>query len=271
MPAAAISGPAGQEEPRAVAVGERAHAAREREHGQRRRDRRQPCPQRRVAGDLLEEDEEEEEEDRQAGVDRERLQVARSRSCGARTGRAAASGATRAARRRRTRRTRRRRRASETRIAGLPQPKRGCSIRPKTIPARPSAQRPAPSKSTRRGTVGASGTAARTSTSVTSTSGTLIAKIQRHDVWSTIRPPTSGPTMTAIPPQAVQEPIAAPRSRSGNAAAMIASELGVSSAPAAPCSARAAISVSVRRRRPRRRARGRRRRRRRSRTRAACP
>ena len=130
-------------------------------------------------------------------------------------------------------------------IAGLPQPKRGCSISAKTIPARPSAQSPAPRKSTRRGTVGASGVAARASSSVTSTSGTLIAKIQRHDAWSTITPPASGPTIIAIPLQAVQEPIASPRSRSENAATMIASELGVSSAPAAPCSARAAISVST--------------------------
>ena len=73
----------------------------------------------------------------------------------------------------------------------------------------------------------------------------LIAKIQRHDAWSTIRPPASGPAMTAIPPQAVHDPIAAPRSRSENAAAMIASELGVRSAPATPCAARAAISVST--------------------------
>ena len=47
----------------------------------------------------------------------------------------------------------------------------------------------------------------------------------------------------AIPLQAVHEPIALPRTFAGNAATMIASELGVSSAPAAPCSARAAISV----------------------------
>ena len=60
-----------------------------------------------------------------------------------------------------------------------------------------------------------------------------------------MRPPASGPTMMAMPPHAVHEPIAAPRSRSGNAATMIASELGASSAPAAPCKARAAISVST--------------------------
>ena len=39
----------------------------------------------------------------------------------------------------------------------------------------------------------------------------LIAKIQRHEAWSTITPPASGPTIIAIPLQAVQEPIALPR------------------------------------------------------------
>ena len=91
-------------------------------------------------------------------------------------------------------------------------------------------------------------TALRASSSVTSTIGTLIAKIQRHEAWSTITPPASGPMIIAIPLQAVHEPIALPRTFAGNAATMIASELGVSSAPAAPCSARAAISVPLRRR-----------------------
>jgi hypothetical protein len=89
------------------------------------------------------------------------------------------------------------------------------------------------------------GTAARISASVPRTSGTLIAKIQRHEARSTITPPASGPTITAIPPHAVHDPTAAPRSRGANAATMIASELGVSSAPAAPWSARAAISTSI--------------------------
>jgi hypothetical protein len=97
----------------------------------------------------------------------------------------------------------------------------------------------------RRRTAGPSGTTARRRSSVTRTSGSLNAKIQRQEARSTITPPASGPTMTAIPPQAVHEPIAAPRARSENAAAMIASELGVISAPATPCSARAATSVCV--------------------------
>jgi hypothetical protein len=76
---------------------------------------------------------------------------------------------------------------------------------------------------------------------VTATSGTFSAKIQRQEPWSTIPPPASGPTITAIDPHAVHEPIAAPRSFGGKAATMIASELGVSSAPATPCKARAAM------------------------------
>jgi hypothetical protein len=46
-------------------------------------------------------------------------------------------------------------------------------------------------------------------------------------------------------PQAVQEPIAEPRSAGEKAETMIARELGISSAAAAPCSARATISSSM--------------------------
>jgi hypothetical protein len=73
----------------------------------------------------------------------------------------------------------------------------------------------------------------------------LIANTQRQEALSTMTPPSSGPTIAAIPPQAVQVPIAAARSRSGNAATMIASALGVRRAPAAPCSALAAIRASI--------------------------
>ena len=73
----------------------------------------------------------------------------------------------------------------------------------------------------------------------------MIPKIQRHEAWSTSSPPPSGPITIAIPPHAVHVPIAAPRSSSGKTAVMIASEDGTSSAPAIPCSARAAISSST--------------------------
>src|SRR3954470_6729152 len=89
------------------------------------------------------------------------------------------------------------------------------------------------------------GTATRINTSVPTTTGALRAKIQRHDAWSTIAPPASGPTTAAIPPHAVHERTPAIRSRGANAATMIASELGATRAPAAPWSARAAIRVSI--------------------------
>ena len=51
--------------------------------------------------------------------------------------------------------------------------------------------------------------------------------------------------IAAIPPQAVHDPIAAPRSFGPNAATMIARDAGVSSAAAAPWQARAAIRNSI--------------------------
>ena len=78
-----------------------------------------------------------------------------------------------------------------------------------------------------------------------STSGTLIAKIHRHDAESTSWPPTSGPITTPIAPQAVHAPTALPRSSSGNTATITASAAGVSSAPATPCSARPTTSTSI--------------------------
>ena len=49
----------------------------------------------------------------------------------------------------------------------------------------------------------------------------------------------------AMPPHAVHEPIAAPRSSGGKLATMTASALGVSSAPNTPCSARPATRTSI--------------------------
>ena len=51
--------------------------------------------------------------------------------------------------------------------------------------------------------------------------------------------------IAAIPPQAVHDPIAAPRSFGPNAATMMASDAGVSRAAAAPWHARAAIKTSI--------------------------
>ena len=87
------------------------------------------------------------------------------------------------------------------------------------------------------------GIAFAVSTSTTITNGTLIRKIQRQDAPSISAPPTSGPTTVEMPVHAVHDPIAAPRSDSGKVAMMIASVLGTSSAPNAPCSTRAAIRM----------------------------
>ena len=59
------------------------------------------------------------------------------------------------------------------------------------------------------------------------------------------QPPASGPMTIAMPPHAVHEPIAAPRSSGGKVATITASALGVSSAPKTPCSARPATSTSI--------------------------
>jgi large subunit ribosomal protein L1 len=83
------------------------------------------------------------------------------------------------------------------------------------------------------------------SISVSATNGTLIAKMRRQETASTRYPPISGPMTSAIPDQAVQEPMAAPRSAAGNVAMMIARALGVRRAPNAPCNARPPIRNSM--------------------------
>ena len=126
--------------------------------------------------------------------------------------------------------------ASGRATAGSAQPRSGCSIRPKVIAASPSAHRSAPTTSTRAsaGRSRPSGTARKTSTSVTITIGMLIAKIQRQEAASTSWPPISGPSTVPIPPQAVHAPTALPRSSGGKAVTITASAAGVSSAPATP-------------------------------------
>src|SRR5581483_1662670 len=73
------------------------------------------------------------------------------------------------------------------------------------------------------------------------TSGRLTTKIHRQEATSRISPATRGPSAPAIVPHAVQAPIAGPRSCSGKVATITARELGVSNAPATPCTARNAI------------------------------
>ncbi len=138
---------------------------------------------------------------------------------------------------------------SGTITAGLPHPSRGCSISAKTGPPSPSAHSSAPVTSIRldvsRGRALARGITSKISARQAATKGRLTRKIQRHEPSANSSPPASGPSTAAIPPHAVQLPIAGPRSSSGKVATITASALGVSSALATPCSARAAISAWI--------------------------
>jgi hypothetical protein len=89
------------------------------------------------------------------------------------------------------------------------------------------------------------GTTRSISTIVTSTIGTLMAKIQRQEAVSTSWPPISGPSTVPMPPHAVQAPTARPRSSGGKADTITARAAGVSSAPATPWNARPATSTSI--------------------------
>ena len=104
----------------------------------------------------------------------------------------------------------------------------GCWISPNVIPASPRAQSAAPTTSTRvrDSRTRPAGTTRRIRRMVTSTSGTLIAKIQRQEAWSTSWPPISGPSTLPIPPQAVQAPTARPRSSGGKVDTITASAAG---------------------------------------------
>ncbi len=64
--------------------------------------------------------------------------------------------------------------------------------------------------------------------------GTLMKKIQFHAACSVMSPPTSGPMASASADVPAQIPIAVPRSRGGNVAAMIESVAGFMSAAPAP-------------------------------------
>ena len=82
------------------------------------------------------------------------------------------------------------------------------------------------------------------SSNVTAIRGALTRKIHRQPARVTSSPPASGPAIAAIPPHAVHEPMAAPRSSSAKVAMITASAAGVSRAPITPCTARAMISVT---------------------------
>ena len=75
--------------------------------------------------------------------------------------------------------------------------------------------------------------------------GTLIQKIQCHEMPSTTAPPTIGPSATPVPLMPDQMPSAAPRRFSGKASASSVRVSGATIAPPTPCRARAATSAPV--------------------------
>ena len=241
--------PEAHERARADAVGQRAEATRQQEHHDRAGHRGQPRLDRLVARDLLQVEDEQEEHDAEARVHRERQQVADREV-------APPEQVQVEHRMRRVRLPEHERaeqrdadepRAADERIAPAPQrlldERQDRTRQPERAEHR--ADDVDPRARLRRAVRPRSGSPAPASRGRT---GTLIAKIARHDATSTSRPPTSGPMTNAIPLHAVQEPIAAPRSSRGNAATMSASDPGVSSAPNAPCSARPRTSTLDRRR-----------------------
>ncbi|OUE16126.1 hypothetical protein CMMCA002_08215 [Clavibacter michiganensis subsp. michiganensis] len=74
---------------------------------------------------------------------------------------------------------------------------------------------------------------------------TLIPNTSRQSSASTSTPPSTGPTSMAVPVHAVHEPMARACAGPRKACAMRASELGTSSAPAAPWAARAAMRITA--------------------------
>src|SRR5579871_5708860 len=75
-------------------------------------------------------------------------------------------------------------------------------------------------------------------------SGIFIKNIHRHEVASTMDPPTNGPMTAASDDQAVQRPIAWPRLSFGKLVLIIAKAPGTSKAPKIPCKIRMLINVA---------------------------
>ena len=130
-------------------------------------------------------------------------------------------------------------------IRAEPHPYAFASIRPYVRAKRPTAEVASPGRSSR-SWVGSRDSSIRRklATIPTIPTGTLTKKIQCQLALSVRRPPTSGPIASARAETPAQMPIAVPRCRGGNVAAMIDSVAGFISAAPAPCATRAAMSIS---------------------------
>ena len=89
-----------------------------------------------------------------------------------------------------------------------------------------------------------SGTSASTATRPSRATGTFTRKIQPHQTWLSIQPPTIGPSGRPMKLAAPQIPIARGRSASSNSTVMIESTITMRVAPASPSATRAAMNTS---------------------------
>ena len=89
-----------------------------------------------------------------------------------------------------------------------------------------------------------SGTSASTATRPRRATGTFTRKIQPHQTWLSIQPPTIGPSGRPMKFAAPQMPIARGRSASAKRTVMIESTITITVAPARPRATRAAMNTS---------------------------
>ena len=130
------------------------------------------------------------------------------------------------------------------RIAGLPQPRSGASIRAHTRALRPAIERPVPGRSIR-GDSGSRefGTSTTAPIRHASTTGRLIRKMLFQAKCSIRKPPEIGPSAMPSPATAAQAAIAFGRSSAGKMFVRIDSVVGMIPAAPRPISAREAISI----------------------------
>ncbi|OIQ79190.1 hypothetical protein GALL_390710 [mine drainage metagenome] len=115
-------------------------------------------------------------------------------------------------------------------------------IKPSTIPKSPTETRPNPGRSSTADPPRPGANLVTTTGTKKIPRGTLIQKIHCQEKPWTTAPPTNGPSATANPLAAPQAANAAPRRAGGTAALKIVRVNGRTSAPPAPCTARAATS-----------------------------
>lgn len=116
----------------------------------------------------------------------------------------------------------------------LVQPSASARTIPNVTPSRPAPPSARPGRSRRRAPPCDSRRRVSASGVSTSPTGTLIQKIQCHEMPSTTAPPASGPSATPRPLTPDQMPSARPRLPAGNASDRSVSDSGITIAAPAP-------------------------------------